>query len=281
MENQPLCTISATYSRAAPMRAERGAGVRLLERSAGMRHEIGVFDLEAESLFTLAVAERASNNLGAVLEHAQQAIRITEFAREEEAPGEWFRPVYVAKHSEMYEFAVNLYMEMYRSNPHGGDDRHAFQMHERGLARALIDRLSLSREDLVKGVDNALLQKSKQFEDLISLRSNELLQIYERTHKPVEEKTARARLDSALAEYRLAEAQIRASSRAYRTLAESGGAVYRREMQRTLVGSVLCSWSLRLANHEATSGRWTTPASGPTSCWGDHAYRTSRFGFSE
>jgi len=229
------------------LRASQGeveAGVALLDRSLAIRREIAVFDLEAESLYSLAVVERSRENLSAALAYIEEALRIVESSRHQ-APGEWLRSNYLATRSEIYEFAIDLCMEMHRRNPQERGDVKAFQIHERVLARALIDRLGISREQIVQGVDKALLQKSKQLEDLIGFRSTELLQMFERPHKPLEEKAARSKLESALAEHRLVEAQIRGSSREYRNIVEPEAPSIQ-EIQRELAGkrNLLLEFSL-------------------------------------
>ncbi len=195
------------------------SAVEFLNRSLAIRREIGVFDMEAESLYSLAVAERSRGNLLTAQAAIEEALKNVDSSRLQ-APGEWLRSNYLATRSEMYEFAIDLSMELHRL---GMDDRgaeRAFQIHERGLARSLIDRLGISQQEIVQGVDSALLRKSRQLQDLVGFRSTELLQIFEKIHNPAEVQLARAKLDSALAEYRLVDAQIRASSAEYRNLVE-------------------------------------------------------------
>jgi CHAT domain-containing protein len=209
-------------------------GIQFLHRSLEIRREIAVFDLEAECLYSLALAERARNNLDASVDYVEEALRIVESSRMQ-APGEWLRSNYMAKRGEIYDLAIDLQMELYRRNPQLRGDRTALVIHERMLARALIDRLGISREQLIRGVDAILLKRSSQLADLISLRSNELLHIFERPHNPSEEKTARAKLEAALAEHRLEEAQIRASSQEYRNMVEPDRLSIE-QIQRDLVG---------------------------------------------
>jgi CHAT domain-containing protein len=212
---------SALYNlgRLSTANGEVESAIEFLNRSLAIRREIGVFDLEAEGLYSLAVAERSRGNLLTAQTDIEEALRNLDSSRRQ-APGEWLRSNYLATRGEMYEFAIDLSMELYRRGMDDQGAERAFRIHERGLARSLIDRLGISQEEIVQGVDGALLRKFKQLQDLIGFRSTELLQIFEKPHKPSEEASARAKLESASAEYRLLDAQIRASSTEYRNLVE-------------------------------------------------------------
>jgi len=227
---------SAFYNlgRLSTANGEVESAIEFLNSSLAIRREIGVFDLEAESLYSLAVAERSRGNLLTARADIEEALRNVDSSRRQ-APGEWLRSNYLATRSEMYEFAIDLSMELYGRGMDDQGPEKAFEMHERGLSRSLIDRLGISEEEIVQGVDGPLLRKAKQLRDLIGFRSTALLQLFEKPHKPTEEKLARAKLESVLAEYRLVDAQIRASSAEYRNLVEPSSPRIE-GIQRALIG---------------------------------------------
>jgi len=212
-ESDALCNLGKLLVRM----GEVEAGIDDLRRSLAVRREIAVFDLEAESLYALAVAERSRGNSAEALANVEEAIRHFDSARRQ-APGEWLRSNYMATRNDAYRLAVKLQLEDFRRNGRGGGDARAFLIHDRMLARSLVDRLGISWSQIVRGVDPALLARSQAAEKLLYFRSSEVLQVYQRPHNAAEERAARSRLEAALAEYRLTQAQIRAASPAYRKL---------------------------------------------------------------
>jgi CHAT domain-containing protein len=216
-------------------RGEVEAGIALLDRSLAIRREIPAPDLKADSLYSLALAERSRNDWDAATRDVEEALRSVESSRLK-VPGEWLRSNYLATRSEIYELAIDLLMENYRREPAGRADIGAFQTHESMLSRALIDRLGISPEQVARGVDKALLQRAKQLEELVNFRSTELLQMFGRPHQPPDEESARSKLESALGELRLVEAQISGSSPEYRSIV-GPGAPSIDEIRHDLVGS--------------------------------------------
>ncbi|HEX3681751.1 MAG TPA: CHAT domain-containing protein [Bryobacteraceae bacterium] len=177
-------------------------GVPLLVQSLDIRRQMGVFDLEAESLYALARAKRTQGDLRGALSDAETAMKVVETSRFQ-APGEWLRANYLARRRDVYEFAIDTCVELSRMRPAGCDVTKAFQLSERILARSLLDRIERSGRKPATPED--MREELTSAEDLVRFRSNQLLQMLGKKHDPAEESAARSRLEAAIAARRLAE----------------------------------------------------------------------------
>lgn len=179
-------------------------GIPLLVQSLNIRRQMGVFDLEAESLYALARAKRTQGDPRGALSDIETAMDVVEASRFQ-APGEWLRANYLAKRRDVYEFAIETCIELSRMRPPGCNVTKAFQWSERILARSLLDRIERSARKSPTPDDTP--EELTSAEDLVRFRSDELLQILGKRHDAADERAARSKLESAIAGRRLADAR--------------------------------------------------------------------------
>ena len=120
----------------------------------------------------------------------------------------------------LYEFYIDVLMQMHKDSPAGGFDSLALQASERARARNLLDMLTESRADIRQGVDAALLDKERTLQQQLSAKSGRLTRLLIGKHTEEQETTARKQVEALLGEYHEVEAQIRAKSPRYAALTQ-------------------------------------------------------------
>lgn len=103
---------------------------------------------EATTLLGLAKLERARGNLPAAKSHAEAALAIVEALRNRIA-SESLRATYLSTVTEIYEFYVDLLMQLERDQPGEGWGLAALESSERAKARSLLDALGAAAVDPV------------------------------------------------------------------------------------------------------------------------------------
>ncbi|MFN7964951.1 MAG: CHAT domain-containing protein [Acidobacteriota bacterium] len=175
-------------------------------------------ELESRALtlrarFRLARADRVG-----ALADAEQALQIAESLRSKFVRQE-HRASYFESRQRMYALKIEILLR-------DGDDANqsdiatAFETAERARARSLLDTLAESRVDLRGGVDPALLERERSLRRRVNYKSSELDRLLQGTLDPARLELLTKNLDSAIAEWKDAEAEIRAASPRYAVLTQ-------------------------------------------------------------
>jgi CHAT domain-containing protein len=120
----------------------------------------------------------------------------------------------------LYEFHIDLLMQMHKDNPTEGFDWLALQASERARARSLLDMLIESRANIRQGVDASLVEQERKLGQQLSVKSERLTRLLVSKHTEEQERVARREVDVLLGDYHEVEAQLRAKSPRYAALTQ-------------------------------------------------------------
>jgi CHAT domain-containing protein/uncharacterized protein HemY len=110
------------------------------------------FDDEEPVLFGIARVQRELGRLTDAKESVEKALRTVEYTRTLVASRE-LRTSFFASVAEIYEFYVDLLMEMHRRDPRQDLATKALEVNERARARTLLEALQEANVDLYEGLD--------------------------------------------------------------------------------------------------------------------------------
>ena len=112
----------------------------------------------------MAGAQRGLGELIEARATIQSALGIVESAPDQTSPARNCVLRTLASVRQYYELLVDVLMLLDRQQPSGGFDAEALAASERARARSLIDLLAEARADIREGVDEALLERERSFE---------------------------------------------------------------------------------------------------------------------
>lgn len=180
--------------------------------------ELGNRSGEAQSLFGLAQTERKLGQLAESRRLIESALANVEAVRAE-VGSQQFRASYLATVQRLYEFNLDLLMQLHRAQPAVGFEALALQASERARARSLLEQLTESRADIRHGVEAALLARERELLQLLNSKAQRLSQL-----SPVRGDSQRRELQPEIRqledEYQQVQAQIRQTSPQYAALTQ-------------------------------------------------------------
>ena len=148
--------------------------------AASILTELGNRAGEAQALFGLAQTERKLGRLEESRRLIESALTKVEAVRAE-VGSQQFRASYLATVQRLYEFNLDLLMQLNRAQPAAGFEALALQASERARARSLLEQLVESRADIRHGVDAALLARERELLQLLNAKAQRLSQLSPRT----------------------------------------------------------------------------------------------------
>ena len=180
---------------------------------------IGDRGREAAILGDMARVERGQNRQTEARSLIESSLAIVESTRQAlSSPN--LRASYMTTKRSLYEFHIDLLMQIHKESPTGGFDWLALQASERARARSLLDMLIESRADIRQGVDPSLLEKERTLEQQLSVKSERLTRLLVSKHTEEQERTARKDVEVLLGDYHEVETQLRAKSPRYAALTQ-------------------------------------------------------------
>jgi CHAT domain-containing protein/tetratricopeptide (TPR) repeat protein len=224
-----------------------------LQRALGIARTARQPVTEAQTLFTLARAERRLGRSAEARAHAEAALAVAESLRSRIGNPDLRASFSAAQHGTC-ELLIDLLMEAHRSAPAAGHDRAALEVAERARARTLLELLGEAGVDPGPEVDPALLERRAVLERRLSAKAARALSEKAGPARDALEQEQQV----ILRELDLAEAEIRRGSPAYAALTRPEP-LRAAEVQALLdAGTVLLVYSLG----EARSFLWkVTPGS--------------------
>jgi CHAT domain-containing protein len=157
-----------------------------LNQAITYRRSTGEKAVEAKLLHSLAQVERADGQLDAARDRIADSIAIIESVRARIGVEDW-RASFFASVKEIYEFQVDLLMQLHRQEPDRAHAAAAFEAAERARARLLLDLLretqAETNADIREGADPALLARERDLQNQLTTQSNRLIQLLK--SKPV------------------------------------------------------------------------------------------------
>jgi CHAT domain-containing protein len=172
---------------------------------------------QVSSLYRMAHLNNAQGELQAARSQIEAALEIAESLRENVVSSN-LRVSYLASVRDYYELYIDLLMQMHRRDPRSGFDKLALGVSERARARALLDSLSESKENIRLHGDAQLLARARQLQ--LQLASEADLQIRLLSNQISKERVeaARKKLTEIEREYERVQTQIRLSNPNYAAL---------------------------------------------------------------
>jgi CHAT domain-containing protein/Tfp pilus assembly protein PilF len=125
-----------------------------------LSHAVGDRGGEVTTLNNIARIERQQDNLAVALKRIDEAIKIVEDLRTKIVSSE-LRTSYFATQQDIYQFKIDLLMELHKQNPSTGSDIRALETTDRSRARSLIELLAESKADIRGGIEPKLLARER------------------------------------------------------------------------------------------------------------------------
>lgn len=174
---------------------------------------------ESNALYGLARVERGRGNLNEARSHVEAALTIIESLRGQITSPE-LRASYLATWQPVYNFHIDLLMQLHQQQPGQGFDGSALQASERARVRSLLEILTEARVDIRQGVDAALLERERLLQKQLNAKEQARMLLLSR--KPTPEQTAgmEKELRAIAAAYQEVQTQIRAKSPHYAALTQ-------------------------------------------------------------
>jgi CHAT domain-containing protein/tetratricopeptide (TPR) repeat protein len=212
----------------------------------------------ANVLSSIARVQRALGNLSEARSQNVAALKIIEHSRAKFA-NQQLRISYLTSRRSLYEFQIDLLMQMHKGQPSAGLEAAALQVSEGKRARSLLEILTEASADIRQGVDPALLERERSVQEQLGAKSGELMRVLSGQHTEQQATAARKEVEALLADYQDVEAQIRAKSPRYAALTQPQPLSLKEIQQQVLDADTLL---LEYALGEERSYLWAvTPTS--------------------
>ncbi|MBL8191651.1 MAG: CHAT domain-containing protein [Acidobacteria bacterium] len=221
--------------------------------------ELGNRAGEAQALFGLAQTERKLGRLEESRRLIESALTNVETVRAE-VGSQQFRTSYLATVQRLYEFNLDLLMQLHRAQPAAGFEALALQASERARARSLLEQLVESRADIRHGVDATLLARERELLQLLNAKAQRLSQLSPRTGDN-QRRELQQEIRQLEDEYQQVQAKIRQTSPQYAALTQPQP-LSAKEIQSLLDADTLL---LEYALGEERSYLWAVSADGVVS----------------
>lgn len=211
---------------------------------------------EAQSLFGLAQTERRLDRLAESRRLIESALANVEAMRAE-VGAQQFRTSYRATVQPLYEFHIDLLMQLHRDQPAEGFEALALQASEQARARGLLEQLTESHADIRQGVDAGLLAREGELAQLLNTKVQRQSQLSQRASGKLWQ-DLRLDIRQLEDEYLQVQTQIRQTSPRYAALTQPQP-LKLAEIQSLLDADTLL---LEYALGEERSYLWTVSADG-------------------
>ena len=172
---------------------------------------------EALLLYDIARVDQIAGRLVEARSRIESAIDIIESSRTKVVSAE-LRAAFLASKQDLYEFEIDLLMQMYRQGQGAENLTKAFDVSEHRRARSLLDSLEESRANIQQGVSPELLGRERDLRANLNQKVERQIKLLSGRHTP-EQASALSREVAAVADkYDQVLAEIRTSSPAYAAL---------------------------------------------------------------
>src|SRR5215510_8223533 len=174
---------------------------------------------EATALLRIARVEQTRGNLTQARQTIEKAVGMIESLRTNIAD-QALRASYFSDRQELYEFYIDVLMQMHKQNQAASFDAAALAVSERARARSLLELLKESRADIRQGVDSSLLERERSLQQRLNAKAAAQVRLLNRKHTPEQADAAAKEIAAVTAEYEEIQAQIRARSPRYAALTQ-------------------------------------------------------------
>lgn len=178
---------------------------------------LGDRENEAKMLEGMARAERGRNQLDAARKLIDESLSLTEAVRAN-VSGQRSRASYFSRRQDVYQFDIDLLMQLQRQDPSGAYSADALRISERSRARSFAEMLNEAHVDFREGVDADLLKKEREIRQLVNAKAQRQIQLIAQKGNPTEIETLNKEISALEDEYEQAQSAMRKSNPAYAAL---------------------------------------------------------------
>jgi len=172
---------------------------------------------EATTLSNIAWAKR--DNLTEALTQIEKAVEIIESLRTKIASPE-LRASYFATQQDIYEFYIDLLMQLHQQNPNQGYDAKALHVSERSRARSLLELLTEANADIRQGIEPQLLEKERTLQQKLDAIEKRRIELFSGNYTQKQVDTLEQERKQLLFQYQYIQDAIRAISPRYAALTQ-------------------------------------------------------------
>jgi CHAT domain-containing protein/uncharacterized protein HemY len=181
--------------------------------------EIGDRNREAVILSDIAQVERNQKRLSEAIAQTEASLAIIESTRRTLGSQD-LRASYMTTKRGVYEFYIDLLMQMHKDLPSAEHQAMALQASERARARSLLDMLTEAHADIRQGADPVLLGREHSLQQQLNIKSERFSKLLGGKHTEEQEQSARKELEILLGEYKEVQTQIRMKNPRYAALTQ-------------------------------------------------------------
>ncbi|HEV8657236.1 MAG TPA: CHAT domain-containing tetratricopeptide repeat protein [Thermoanaerobaculia bacterium] len=174
---------------------------------------------EASALYGSARAEAQIGHLHDAQREIQGALEIMEDVRGSMINRE-ARASYSESTRSLYDFSVDLLMQLHRSEPRAGYDAAAFHASERARARSLLEVLAEGRAKIRQNVAPDLLEREQTIRQRLSSTVNQMMRLRSGNRRSDESESIAREMKRLNAEYEIVQEEIRKTSPRYASLTQ-------------------------------------------------------------
>jgi CHAT domain-containing protein/tetratricopeptide (TPR) repeat protein len=190
---------------------DKDAALENFRHALNLFSELGNKGGEATTLYRIASVQKKLDHIDDARDHVVRALAITETIRGKLASTD-LRASYFATVQQYYDLYIELLMRQHRARPGRGFDVLALQASEQARARSLLDLLQESKPDLRRGVDQKLLVRERELEELINGKRAQQERAFSDPKKSDLAKALGQELSVLALEYETLQARIRESN---------------------------------------------------------------------
>lgn len=214
-----------------------------LTQALAASRSTGDITAESDALYRMARLRRSEGDLEAARRDVAAAVALQESLRSRVAESE-SRATFFASAQAVYEFQIDLLMEMSASRPEEDLVQRAFEASERKRARALLDSLVESQAEIVGGTDPELRRQQTRLGDRLRFQTQQQARMLAGRHKEEAAAALAREIDETVRQYEEVQRQLEAANPAYAAFLD-GAVATAAEAQGLLdAGTVLLEFSL-------------------------------------
>ncbi|WP_146034030.1 CHAT domain-containing protein, partial [Nostoc cycadae] len=199
---------------------EKQQALNYYNQSLPLRRQVGDKEGESVTLSNIASLKRNRGNLKQALAQIEAAIALIENLRTK-ITNEHLRTSYFASQQNVYQFYIDLLMQLHKQNPTQGYDAKGWQASEKSRARSLIDLLTEANADIRQGVELKLLAAERNLQQRLDATEKRRLELYNSSkYTPEQAQAIETEFASLIKDYQDIQAKIRFTSPRYAALTQ-------------------------------------------------------------
>ncbi|BBD59196.1 TPR domain protein [Nostoc sp. HK-01] len=199
---------------------DKQQALKFYNQSLPLSWQVGDKTGEAVTLYNVAYLERDRGNLKQAVTQIELAIELIENLRTK-ITNEQLRTSYFASQQDVYQFYIDLLMQLHKQNPSQGYDTKGWQASEKSRARSLLELLTEANADIRQGVEPKLLAAERNLQQRLDATEKRRLELYNSSkYTPEQAQTIETEFASLVNEYQDIQAQIRFTSPRYAALTQ-------------------------------------------------------------